>query len=209
MKMKAVVDVDETLWGFNNALRECALSHGYPFPTMDECNNWGAIYDFIPKPDAIKLFDEVHLNQLNYPPFPEAQEFLKFMCKNFYVIIASHRNPDHLPQLKDWLEINNLEHDDIFISFDKTVLFADPQVVVVVDDRDETLDIALNHKKVAVGLRRPWNQNFKRKVEYNNKMYEVPLVLFDTLPEIQKFLEPYTPKEIRKNTKLHFGYRPQ
>lgn len=192
MKRTAVIDVDEILWGFNDALRECAISHGYRFPTKSECTHWAAIYDFIPKPEAIKLFDEVHERQVDYPPFPDAQDFLRFMRKYFYVIIASHRNPDHLPQLKQWLEINKLEHDEIFVSFDKTVLFDNPNVVIVVDDRDETLGIALDHEKISVGLRRPWNQNSYHTVELRDgKKYQVPYVLFNSLTEIRDFLEPY------------------
>jgi hypothetical protein len=211
MKMIAIVDVDETLWGFNSALRECALSHGYPFPTMKECNSWGAIYDFIPKPEAIKLFDEVHENQLKYAPFPDAKEFLEFMCHHFYVIVASHRNPDHLPQLKDWLEINKLKHNEISVSFDKTVLFDNPKVAVVIDDRDETLSIAMDRGKIAVGLRRPWNQNAVHKANYKGKEYDVPLVLFESLTEIKDWLEHYTSLGIiyQKKEPRRRGYIPQ
>jgi hypothetical protein len=178
---------------------------------MKECSSWGAIYDFIPKPEAIKLFDEVHENQLNFAPFPDAQDFLKFMHKHFYVIIASHRNPKQLPQLKDWLEINKLEHDEINVSFDKTVLFDNPKVAVVVDDRDETLSIAMDHGKIAVGLKRPWNQNAVHKAKYKDKDYEDPLVLFDSLTEIKDWLEHYTSLGViyQKKEPRRSGYIPQ
>ena len=177
--MVAVVDVDEILWGFNDALRACAVSHGYHFPTMKECTHWGAIYDFIPKREAIELFDEVHEHQCDYAPFPYAREFLWFMRKHFYVIIASHRNTDHKPQLREWLRKNGMAYDKIDVSFDKTRLFSDRMVKVVVDDRDETLRIAMDAGITAVGLRRPWNENSK------DRKY----LLFETLPEIQQYIE--------------------
>jgi hypothetical protein len=179
-KPVAIVDVDETLWGFNDALRECALSHGYNLPTKEQCTHWGSVYEFVPKPEAIKLFDEVHDHQLDFAPFTDAKEFLEFMHKNFHVIIASHRDPNGLPMLEQWLHIHNLPYDEIFVGFDKTVLFDNPRAVVVVDDRDETLSIAMDRGMVAVGLRRPWNQS-----------HEVDLVLFDNLVDIKRFLEDY------------------
>jgi hypothetical protein len=179
MKPVAIVDVDETLFGFNAALRDCAISHGYRFPTMKECTSWGAIYNFIPKPEAIKLFDEVHENQMAYAPFPDAKGFLRFMKKHFWVVIASHRNQDHEPQLREWLQTNGLVYNIIVVSFDKTVLFDNSQVKVVVDDRDETLRIAMDKGLVAVGLRRPWNENS------DDRDY----LLFESLPEIQTYIE--------------------
>lgn len=179
IKPIAIVDVDEILWGFNDALRDLALSRGYRFPTREECVHWGSVYDFIPKPEAIKLFDEVHENQCGYAPFPDAKDFLAFMRKHFYVLIASHRNQDHTPMLMDWLRINELEYDGLNVSFDKTKLFSIPGTKVVVDDRDETLRIAMDAGLVAVGLRRPWNENSKDR-DY---------LLFESLPEIEEYIE--------------------
>ena len=174
-----ICDVDETLFGFNSALRACAISHGYRFPTMEECTHWNAVYDFIPKHEAIKLFDEVHKHQCDYAPYPDAKEFLHFMWKHFYVIIASHRDTDHEPQLREWLRMNDLLYDKIDVSFDKTRLFTNPLVKVVVDDRDETLRIAMDAGITAIGLRRPWNENSK------DRKY----VLLESLPDILEYIE--------------------
>jgi hypothetical protein len=178
-KQIAIVDVDEILWGFNDALRTCALSHGYGFPTIEQCTHWNSVYEFIPKPEAIKLFDEVHEHQCEYAPFPDAKGFLKFMKKHFWVVIASHRSPDHMPQLREWLYKNSLDYNMIDVSFDKTRLFKNPNVKVVVDDRDETLRIAMDAGLVALGLRRPWNQNSKDR-DY---------LLFESLPEIEEYIK--------------------
>jgi len=179
MKQTAIVDVDETLWGFNDALRDCAISHGYPFPTMEQCTHWNSVYEFIPKPEAIKLFDEVHDNQCQYAPFPDARGFLRFMRKHFYVIIASHRNPNSLMELTRWLKINDLPYDGIHVSFDKSSLFTTPRARIVIDDRDETLRKGMDAGLVALGLRRPWNQNSKDR-DY---------LLFESLREIQRYIE--------------------
>lgn len=179
IKPIAIVDVDEILWGFNDALRDLALSRGYRFPTREECVHWGSVYDFIPKHEALKLFDEVHENQCRYAPFPDAKDFLVFMRRHFYVLIASHRHQDHTPMLMEWLRINELEYDGLNVSFDKTKLFSIPNAKVVVDDRDETLRIAMDARLVAVGLRRPWNENSKDR-DY---------LLFESLPEIEEYIE--------------------
>jgi hypothetical protein len=174
-----ICDVDETLFGFNNALRECAVSHGYRFPTMKECTHWEAIYDFIPKDEAIKLFDEVHEHQCDYAPFPDAKDFLNFMNKHFDVIIASHRKKEFFPELQKWMVKNHLMYDQIDVSFDKTKLFSLSRVKVVIDDRDETLRIAMDAGLTALGLRRPWNENA------NDRNY----LLFETLTDIQAYIE--------------------
>ncbi|HPE06210.1 MAG TPA: hypothetical protein PLW50_00660 [Smithellaceae bacterium] len=186
-----IVDVDETLWAFNDALRECAESHGYKFPTRAQCTEWGSIYKYIPKPEAIKLFDEVHEHQLDFAPFPDAREFLDTVRKQFYVIVASHRDPSGMSVLKEWLDKYNLYYDDVFVGFDKTVLFKDPNVAVVVDDRDETLIIAKEHGLIAVGLRRPWNEHSFSVYTHYDKSFEVPLLLYDNLMQIADFLSYY------------------
>lgn len=179
MKNISIIDVDETLFGFNDALRDCALSHGYPFPTVEQCTHWNSVYDFIPKPEAIKLFDEVHDNQCQYAPFPDARGFLWFMRKHFYVIIASHRNSNSLMELKRWLKIYALPHDEVHVSFDKSELFSNPRARIVIDDRDETLRKGMDAGLVALGLRRPWNQNSKDR-DY---------LLFGSLGEIKMYIE--------------------
>jgi len=77
------------------------------------------------------------------------------------------------------LRKNGMAYDKIDVSFDKTRLFSDRMVKVVVDDRDETLRIAMDAGITAVGLRRPWNENSK------DRKY----LLFETLPEIQQYIE--------------------
>jgi hypothetical protein len=81
--------------------------------------------------------------------------------------------------LMDWLRTNELEYDGLNVSFDKTKLFFNSATKIVVDDRDETLRIAMDAGLVAVGLRRPWNQNSKDR-DY---------VLFESLPEIERYIE--------------------
>jgi beta-phosphoglucomutase-like phosphatase (HAD superfamily) len=187
----AIIDVDETLWAFNDALRKCAESHGYPFPTRAQCTEWGSIYKYIPKPDAIKLFDEVHEHQLDFEPYPDAKTFLDIMRKRFYVIVASHRDPSGINMLKEWLDKHDLYYDHVFVGFDKTVLFDDPNAAVVVDDRDETLIAGLKRGMIAVGLRKPWNEKAFTVYEHNNKTSDVPLLLYDNLMQIADFLFYY------------------
>ncbi len=57
-----------------------------------------------------------------------------------------------------WLKKHELEHDELHLSFDKTVLFKD--AAVVVDDAPHTLEKAVEHQAVGAGLLFPWNKAY-------------------------------------------------
>jgi hypothetical protein len=171
---KIVVDVDETLWSFSRAFYNSVRRHGYDIPVPKEWHYWSIFWLYIPKKDAFPIFDEIHSHQTNYKPYADARKFLKSLHKMGYeIIIASHRNPKYKDELRKWLDKNKLPYDYIHTSYDKTALFDDPEIKIVVDDRSETLEIALKKGKVALGLVKPWN-----------KKCGAHLNLFETLTDI-------------------------
>ena len=91
----AIIDCDETLWGFNTALHALARDKGIKLPKIEECDHWDALYVHAPREAVIPLFDEIHANQCSDLPFSDAKPFLEFMKKRFYVVIASHRNGNY------------------------------------------------------------------------------------------------------------------
>jgi hypothetical protein len=172
----AIIDVDETLWSFSKAFYDKVKERGYDFPVPAEWDYWSIFWKWIPKDKCFPIFDEVHCNQCDYPPYKDAKEFLDFMHEHFHIIIASHRDPKCEDELKRWLEVNQLKYDEIHTSFDKSVLFDKEDVVIVVDDNPETMDKAIVCGIISVGLSRPWNKKRGYK-------------LFSSLTKIKEFVE--------------------
>ena len=177
MKPIAIVDVDEILWPLHDAVYATGEELGIRIPKRHECTGWDTIYKYAGKEAVTKVFNEVHSRQCSYRPYPEAEGFLKFMKSRYHVVIASHRLEKYKLELIEWLDANNLVYDEVVVSADKTTLFDDPRVAVVVDDRADTIVAALKRGKMGVGLRKPWNRD------------RVPAQLFDTLPDIEEFLQ--------------------
>ena len=177
MKPIAIIDVDETLWGFNTALHALAREKGIRLPGVENCDHWDALYEFAPREVVIPLFDEIHANQCSYLPFADAKPFLDFMSDRFVVFIVSHRNAKYESELTEWLESNCLMHDKVIVTQKKENLFNNPRVTHVVDDKAETIRAALQCGKTALGLSRPWN---RKTID--------SMFLFDTLTDIQEHL---------------------
>jgi hypothetical protein len=151
---------------------------GYDFPVPADWTHWNIFWDYVPKEKMFPIFDAVHSSQCNHPPYHDAQDFLNFMKENYHVIIASHRDPKYQTELIWWLRMYHLSYDEVSTSFDKTALFDTRDVEVVVDDRDETLEIAASHGLLALGLRKPWNRVVEDKIH-----------LFWSLTDIVEYLK--------------------
>jgi FMN phosphatase YigB (HAD superfamily) len=177
MKPIAIVDVDETLWPLHDAVWATGEELGIKIPKRNECTGWDTIYKYAGKESVTCVFNEVHSRQCSYRPYPDAERFLRFMRTRFHVVIASHRLDKYKPELVEWLKTNNLVYDEVVVTADKTQMFDNPRVTVVVDDRADTIIAALRKGKMGVGLRKPWNQNVR-----------IPAHLFDTLTEIEDHL---------------------
>lgn len=177
----AIVDVDEILWSFSSALYDTVTALGMGFPPRTEWIRWNIFGDYATKEEMIPIFELVHAHQCNFRPFKRAKSFLEYMHENYFVVIASHRNPQLKGELEKWLKKYELPYDEIYTGYDKTVLFYLESVKVVVDDRDETLDIARKKGKIAMGLKRPWNINSELNVND---------LLFNNLDDIKNSLLP-------------------
>ena len=159
MKHIAIVDVDETLWGFHSAVQAFSVDMGVKIPPARECTGWNSVFKYADKESVTKVFDAVHAQQCSFKPFPEAKQFLTYLSDAYSITIATNRKPQMRQELIDWLDMNNLVYNDVVIAHDKNPLLKDPRVRVVVDDRAEFLMEAIKEGKLACGLRRPWNEN--------------------------------------------------
>jgi hypothetical protein len=172
-----IVDVDETLWPFHDAVVETGKSMGVKVPQRCECDGWNVIYKYSNKENIIKVFNDVHSRQGEYYPYLKSHKLLKFLRKKYYVIIASHRLDIYKDELVKWLDKNGLEYDEVTVSMDKTSLFANPNVALVIDDRADTLVAAHNHGKMGIGLKKPWNEKFIDEKNLFNTLYDIEVFL--------------------------------
>ena len=162
MLKTAVIDIDNTLWQFCDALFEELRKVNKTFPTPDNWTHWDLWEGYCTEEDFFRAINEIHFKQDSdkYLPYPEAQGFLSTLKQNNYsIIIASHRLPDSRKQTENWLKRHGLMYDDLRLTFDKTNLF-DMFTNVVVDDAPQVLEKAVQNGVMATGLLFPWNQAY-------------------------------------------------
>ena len=162
MRKRAIVDIDNTLWHFCDALYEQLRKINKSFPTPDSWTHWDLWEGYCSEADFYSAVNAVHLNQDSdsYLPYPEAKDFLiNLKANDYHITIASHRSPDYRKQTEKWLEMHGLVYNELHLSFDKTRLF-DKFTDVVVDDSPQVLEKAVEAGVTAAGLLFPWNQAY-------------------------------------------------
>ena len=180
MVKKAIIDIDNTLWHFCDALYERLKKINEAMPPPDYWIEWDFWENFCSKEEFICAIQDIQLNQDDerYLPYPEAKDFLATLKEhNFHIIIASHRTHESIEQTHRWLVKHELAFDDVHLSYDKTVLF-DQSCHIVVDDSPHTLEKATEKGLIATGLLFPWNKN------HNNNRYQ----LFHSLNDILRYI---------------------
>jgi hypothetical protein len=162
MKKRAIIDIDNTLWHFCDALYEELRKINVNFPVPDNWTDWDMWQGYCSADEFMRAENAVHTEQDSerYLPYPEAANFLSTLRKNgYHITIASHRSPDYQKQTRQWLDKHGLLYDELHLSFRKTVLF-DASVRVVVDDAPAVLEEALGKGVMATGLLFPWNRAY-------------------------------------------------
>ena len=159
MRKTAVIDIDNTLWEFSDALYREMKKINNACSTPDEWDIFNIWERYCSLDDFIDMINTIHRNQDSdeYRPYPEAQNFLSSLKdRGYHIIIASHRTPETAEPTQRWLARHRLPYDHLHLSHDKTVLFQD--VDVVVDDLPRTLEKAVEKGALATGLLFPWNR---------------------------------------------------
>lgn len=180
MAKTAIIDIDNTLWQFCDALYEELRKVNKDFPTTDNWTHWDLWEGYCTEEDFFRAVNQIHAQQDSdrYQPYPEAKGFLSTLKENgYHITIASHRSPDHIKQTERWLATHRLIYDELHLSFDKTTLF-DRCRCVVVDDSPIVLEKALESGAMATGLLFPWNR------AYSDNGFG----LFDNLNEVLKHI---------------------
>jgi hypothetical protein len=195
MLKKAVIDIDNTLWNFCDALYG-RLKTLNPFvPSIDDWVHWDFWTNYCSEDDFWTAINRIHLNQddNSYMPYDEAGEFLETLKNHdFHIVIASHRTAESYSQTKRWLRKHDLIFDELHCSPDKTLLF-DEFCRIVVDDSPFVLEKAVEKGVIAAGLMFPWNKN------NGNNGY----TLFNSLNEVlQHILDTVKHSKFPKDTHL-------
>jgi hypothetical protein len=162
MIKRAIVDIDNTLWHFCDALYDQLNQINGRFPTPDSWTHWDLWEGYCTKDDFYNAVNAVHDNQHSesFLPYPEAQDFLAGLRANgFHITIASHRSPVYRRQTKEWLNMHGLIHDELHLSYNKTELF-NASTDVVVDDAPQVLKKAVESGALGTGLLFPWNRDY-------------------------------------------------
>jgi hypothetical protein len=177
-----IVDVDNILWLFDHKFREIAAEAGTPCKDFEEITTWGALAAPYSQSEFYELVNKTHAAQKDSAPLAGAAEFVTWLHQHFYVLITSHRRPEAVEPLAEWLHKYGFVYDELHVSFDKTKLFDDPRIVCVIDDNPSILSAALDAGiGVAISLKYPWNVS----ATYNGD----PLSLFEDFNTMQLYLE--------------------
>lgn len=179
-RKKAIVDIDNTLWHFCDALYEELRKINRKFPTPDSWTDWDLWEGYCTEDEFYNAVNAIHFNQHSdkHLPYPEARDFLSSLKENgFHITIASHRSPDYTMQTEKWLKKHGLVYDELHLSFHKTQLFTE-STDVVVDDSPLVLQKAVAKGVMATGLLFPWNRLYS----------ENGYILLNSLDEILGFI---------------------
>ncbi len=175
LRRRIIVDIDNTLWNLAPELWEGLKKVNPEMPPPAEWDSRRSIERFMPIKEFFRVLKNIHMQQGIYPPFPDAEYFLRGLKeRGFYIIIASHRAPDTYEPTVSWMIKNRLAHDEIHLSYDKSVLF--PDSIALVDDSPINLSKAVEAGILGTGLLFPWNE-------------DSGFPLFKTLSEILGYLE--------------------
>ncbi len=162
MLRTAVIDIDNTLWQFCDALYEKLRKVNEGFPPPENWMDWDLWDGYCTENDFYRAINEIHSNQDSegYLPYPDARDFLSGLKeRGYHITIASHRAPGYRRQTERWLEKHDLAYDDLHLSFHKTRLF-NISTSVVVDDAPQVLEKAVESGALATGLSFPWNRAY-------------------------------------------------
>jgi hypothetical protein len=153
---RIIVDIDNTLWNLAPVLWEHLKVHNPKIPPPPQWNYWAFWEEYVTIKDLYQVIRNIHMQQDKYTPYPDSRRFLEALKeRDFYIIIASHRERKTFDPTVRWLKQNGLLFDEVHLSHDKSVLFAESWAII--DDSPITLDKAASAGIIRAGLLNPWN----------------------------------------------------
>lgn len=167
---KVIVDVDSILWDFQKEFN-ARVRAKYPekiFP--DRAPRWASMEDLFPGAEfknLLQIFDGMAMDQEQHEPFAGAKELLATLRdKGYRVHIASNRTPQAREALVAWLDKNDLYYDAVFAAEDKSVLFDDPSIDILIDDKPSTQEDGVQRGFLVLTLEYLYNQTVKNTYKF-------------------------------------------
>jgi len=181
--MKVMIDVDNTLCEYSFVLYDELNKINEEVPLPIDWNDWNFYKGLISDEDFYKAADLAQNRIMECNMVPGAKEFTQILSDLGYeIIIASHRQDESKLLLEKWLMKNGIKYNKIHISFDKTVLFGDEGVLLVVEDSPVVIKESCGRGITTLAIRRPWNRGLKDKNLYMINDYT------SIIPDIKKRL---------------------
>lgn len=170
MKKTALVDVDSTLWDFTGELIQ-RMRQRFPNKDIpDDFSTWEEPESFFDNPsEAHELFEEIHQNQHSFGTFEGANHILNDLrSMDYHILIASNRQNYTKISLMQWLHNHKLKYDEIFCELDKSVLFKERDIDLVIDDAPYIQEEALKREIPVLTLRYKYNMNIRYTHKFDN-----------------------------------------
>ena len=181
--MRALVDIDDTLWSMSGTLYKKLKKVNDNVPPISKWKTWEFHKTYMDNKKFYDVVQEIHMKQYLYSPYNGSCDLLYVLYRLGYeIIIASHRNLDTTSSTKRWLEKHLLYYDTLHISWNKEVLL--DKVDLIIDD-GPIIQKCKEMGKTVVALKKPWNE-------------ESDIPLFDDLTGIMQFVTNLNRKTKRR-----------
>lgn len=153
----AVVDIDQILWSMGEAWYEeiIKINPECPYPGK---STWDFYKGFLTEKELQLTIDNVHMKQNTFEPFKKAPLLTRTLREHdFYIKIASHRNPRTKCVTEDWLLENGIYFDDLYAVTDKHFLLED--ATVFIDDSPHSQAYAIEKGVKTFSIMYPYNRH--------------------------------------------------
>jgi hypothetical protein len=163
MQKIVIVDVDAILWDFESEMMR-RLEIAFPDRKIERATHFKHCEQYFENyTDLMKFFGDMAMDQEQFKPFTGAKELLETIRdKGYFVHIASNRLPNSKRILLNWLDKHELYYDEVYADHDKTELFDNRDIVILIDDKPDTQDRGLEEGMLVLSLEYPYNQHQER-----------------------------------------------
>lgn len=155
----AVIDVDAILWDMSKPWHKeiYKINPECPYPGK---SNWDFYKGYLTEEELQLSIFNVHINQKKFKPFKNAHILTRLLREfDFYVKIASHRDPATKDVTEEWLLENGIYFDDLYTIKDKHFLLED--ATVFIDDSPHSQIYALEKNVNTFSIMYPYNKHIE------------------------------------------------
>lgn len=171
-----IIDVDNTLWQFDDALYTLLTKDGIFIPHYSEWKEWDFYKKTIDKKVFFSYVDKVHENQHNYAPYKKSRLLSEMLFRHHFVSIISIRKNLYKSALIKFLKKWGIMFDDVVClaqGADKTLYYGPTSCKLLIDDNPLALTKAKEKGVRCMGLKFPYNQHLANKIELFDSMNDL------------------------------------